>query len=309
MDDNVTRYEINVNKQSCICTCLPLVRLKEPASEGAHYVANVTVSVLTILTFIPGILLNTLVLMAYRKNRQLRISSNMSLMVLAATDLFVCAVVQPLYVVRKIAEIYTTFNFFLWVAFRIISQCGFGISLTTLAVISVERFVTLAYPFRYQAIVTQKRLKIVLALFPAILCLTSLAQLSQKDKEISAAFISVFIISSLLIIAATWLWIHRLTARHKRRINALSAPSNFTKIIRNTKTCYFVVGSSLICFLPTFAVLVFYLIVTSESIRYFTYNIINPFFIAFLNVNSLVNPVVLLYRKRDFRGTVKQFLF
>ena len=112
----------------------------------------------------------------------------------------------------------------------------------TLAVISVELFVTLACPFRYQAIVTQKRLKIVLALSPAILCLSSFAQMSQKDKGISAAFFSVFIISFLLIIAATWLWIHRLAARHKRQINALSAPSNFTKIIRNTKTCYFVVG-------------------------------------------------------------------
>jgi hypothetical protein len=38
------------------------------------------------------------------------------------------------------------------------------------------------------------------------------------------------------------------------------------------------------------------------------YRIIPPLFDVPLNMNSLVNPVILLYRKREFRQAVKQLI-
>ena len=302
-------HELGVNEHSCICTCLSLERLKEPA-QGTHYLVNITVSVFTILILIPGIILNALVLMAYRKNRQLQIPSNMLLMALAVTDLFICVVVQPLLVVKKIVEMYTTFQCFLWVAFRVIPQCCFAASLMTTALISVERFVTLAYPFRYQTIITQKRLKIVLALSFTIICLYQLPQMLTSVKGISVAFYSVFMTSFLLIICVAWLWIHRLTARHKRQIKALNTPSTLEATVKNTKTCYLVVGSSMICFFPSFAMLLFLFIISHErSLLYLSRTVIYPFCTAFLNINSLLNPLILLYGKRNFREAVKQLIF
>ena len=307
-DCNITEFQTNINKHSCVCTCFPLMELKEPA-KGVEYVIIITVSAITILTLIPGIILNTLVLIAYRRNRQLQIWSNKTLMALAIIDWLVCAIALPLYVIKKIAEVYTRFHCILWAAFRILPPLGFLASLTTNALISVEWFLTLAYPLRYQTIITEKRRKIIFAVSFTVMFLAPVSQMFQNNIGLSAGIYSTFIISFLLVITATWFWIHRLTLRHKRQIRALDTCSNLEKIVKNTKTCYLVVGSSMICFLPSFALLLFDMIISDESqLFYISHTFIHPFFDIILNMNSLLNPVILLYRKRDFRETVKRLL-
>ena len=304
-DSNITALESNFNKDSCVCTCLPLAELEETA-QGVHYVVNITVSVITILTLIPGVMLNALILIAYQRNRHLQISSNKSLMALAITDWLVCAIVLPMYAAKKIAEIYTTFHCVLWVACRILPQWGLLASLTINGLISVEWFVTLAYPFRYQTIITEKRRQIIWAVSFVVTSLLPLPQMLQNKIRVSPVLYSTLIICFVLTITATWFWIHRLTLRHKRQIRQISASLNLERIVRNTKTCYLVVGSTMICFLPSFALLLCYTIMGHQ--RQALYRIIPPIFDVPLNMNSLVNPVILLYRKREFRQAVKQLI-
>ena len=306
MNKNVTSSSSMVNEHSCDCTCLHfIIRLERPA-EGAHFVINVIVSVLTIFTFVSGCALNTLVLIAYRKNRQLQTLSNFPLTILAVTDLAVCATVQPVFIVRSLAENYITFSCFLWATCRLVINYGFGVSLTTIALISVERFISLAFPFRHREIVTKTRLKVIFALSSIASWLNICAQSLAPETKIKTAIVSIVIITCLSLITGTWLWIYRLTKRHRRQINAMNTSSNFAKMMRNAKTCHLVVGSSMVCFLPTLISLVLHLIVRSEL--YFIHTRISPFCHVFLNINSLLNPLILLYRKRDFKETVKQFL-
>ncbi len=310
MDENLTEFSFHVNEKFCHCTCLPLIiRLKGPA-EGAHLAIDIIIAAITVFTLVAGGALNSLILIAYRKNRELQTSWNVSLMILTVTDLFVCAVVQPVFVAKSIAEIYTAFHCPLWVTFTMIGMCGLGVSLMTITIISIERFVSLAYPFRYREIVTKSRLKAVFALLSALICLTVVVQASIAGSNVKIAFVGVGILTALSLITGTWLWIHRLTERHKRQINALNTPSNITKIVRNTKTCYLVVGSSLVCFFPAFVSQVFYVVVLqpNSDLLYFAYTHVSPFCHVLMNFTSLLNPLILLYRKRDFRQAVRHLL-
>ena len=304
---NVTDYQFNVNKYSCVCTCFSFQRLKGPAAEGIHNAVNMTASLLLILTFIPGIFLNAIVLKAYRRNKRLQISSNTSLMALAVIDLLVCAIVQPLLTVRKIAEMYTTFHCFLWTASKAMLQCGFCVSLTTTTLISVERFLTLAFPFGSQVFVTQKRLKISLSLSYIFCCIIVMSQMWMESfKGKSSIVYSTLIIVHLLVITAAWLWIHRLTSRHRQEINTLNTPSDVSNTVKNTKTCYLVVASTILCYLPKFAILVFYsTALNKENAHYFINHIIDPFCTVLMCASSALNPVILLHRKKAFRETVK----
>ena len=257
---------------------------------------------------IPSIVLNMLVLMAYIKNRALQTKFNMSLMILAVSDLLVAVVVQPVFVVKTVAEFYTDFHCFLWAIHKIISQFGHGNSLMTIATISVERYLSLAFPFRYLENVTKSRLGVVFALFSSGNFLGVLVLSSVPGSGFKTVLLSTGIVMALSLIAGCWIWINRLTKRHKRQINALSKrPAvDLTKIARNTKTCYLVVGSSLACFLPTLISVVAYhtVHVFRANLSYFVQTRISPFLHVLMNVYSLLNPLILLYRKRDFRQTV-----
>ena len=305
--DNRTEFQFDVNKHACVCTCVPLFSLNTPVSGGPYAIA-VTVSLLNILTAITGIVLNALVLIAYQRNRRLQILSNISLMALAFIDLLVCVLVLPFFSAKKIAEIYTVFNCFLWATHRVTVLCGFSVSLGMLAFISVERFLTLAFPFRSQVMVTQERLKISLGLFFVTVCLLSTVQLLRRNN-INYLTSIIYMAGCLITIFSTWIWIHRLTAQHKRQIVSLNTPSNFARNAQNTRTCYWMVASSMICFFPELVLVVLHNIISTENWQDVWVGFIAPFANLLMNINSLINPTILLYRKREFRQTVKQIIF
>ena len=311
MDKNITStLFLYVNEDSCRCTCHHLIiRLEDLTADVSLFAMNIIVLTITVLTMIPSIALNMLVLMAYIKNRTLQTKFNMSLMILAVSDLLVAAIVQPVFVVKTVAGFYTDFHCFLWATHKIVSQFGHGNSLMTIATISVERYLSLAFPFRYLENVTKSRLGVVFALFSSGNFLGVLVLSFVPGNGFKTVLLSTGIVMALSLIAGCWLWINRLTKRHKRQINALSkrpAVVDLTKIARNTKTCYLVVGSSLACFLPTLiSVVVYHIIhVFRANLSYFVQTRISPFLHVLMNVYSLLNPLILLYRKRDFRQTV-----
>ena len=310
MDENITTLtSFHVNENSCHCTCLHLIiRLKQPA-EGSQFVMSIIVSVITIVTLVLGGVLNALILVAYRKNRELQTPFNVSLIILTVTDLFVCLTVQPVLAAKSIAEIYTKFHCHLWAANRIVGQTGLGLSLITITIMSVERFVSLAYPFRYQEIVTKTRLKAVFAIFLTIQCLGVFLQASFPGSKVKIALVGFGIFTALAMIVGSWSWIYRLTKRHRRQINC-NTPSDITKKIKNTKTSYLMVGSTLLCYLPALISYVLYwiLLQLKPSVLYFIYTHISPFCHVLMDSNSLLNPIILLYRKRELTQTVKQLL-
>ena len=107
------------------------------------------------------ILLNILVIVAVKTNRQLRTKSNVSLACLATTDLVVGFVVQPLQIVH----------------YRFLLSSGTGIICSTLAkitmvfttrcviasldhfvVLSAERYIAIKHSFAYEKLVTEVRI-------------------------------------------------------------------------------------------------------------------------------------------------------
>ena len=308
MDSNFTGYSFNVNENSCRCTCLNLQELRSPAKE-AHFAINISIMTVNIFILIPGIILNTLVLSAYVKNSHFQTSANMLLMVLSLSDLCVCIFAQTIWIMKRILELFVTFNCYIWVANRLVSHGTVGVSLLIITLLSVERFVTLSYPFRYQIMITRARLRVLSTGLSILVWILVLSHMFQLPHNFAPIMTGSFIIICVTLITVIWLWIHRLISKHKRQIVTSQLPvttkTRLKTVIRNTKTSYLVCGSVLLCFTPSLAVNIYYISGFKSDVIYFY---VIPWFYTFAFASSLFNPVILLYRKKDFREAVRHLI-
>lgn len=312
MDVNLTTSE-SYGKPLC-CPFMGLRSLDSPA-KGAHLSTNVALTVLNILLSILAFITNVLIVAAYIKNRHLRVASNMLPVILSASDIAVCAVALPAFISKKLAELFVVFNCFLWVFSKLAFYCCCGVSLMIIVVLSVERCITLAYPYRYQNIVTPNRLKIAVASSSVSVCTLTLCQLISLPYHTMPAIGAIAIMLSMAVVVSIWLWIHRVICRHRKCIGVFQTPSHVStttinninmKVVQTTKTSHLIAGSVLFCYFPSFVSHIYYLL---QPNNVDVYTFILPWLDTLVFANSFFNPLVLLYRKRDFRKTAKSLLF
>ena len=79
-----------------------------PATETFFY-SKLCVVIASILLFAVGTVVNVLVIAAYGKNKKLRTSTDLLYLPLAVIDLTVTRIVQPVYVILMVKEMYGTY--------------------------------------------------------------------------------------------------------------------------------------------------------------------------------------------------------
>ena len=275
--------------------------------DGFYRYTHILLVILNILLSVVGTLANTLVITAYKKNNHLRTSSNLLIAVLAMNDLVLTAFVQPLQVTKTLKEIFGTHNCVFLGVFVAVGGFCMMISLLTITILSIERCITLAYPYHHQNIVTPSRLRssVVLSWFLQLLLIVSTF---TPLPDIVFTSIQVTIITfSVSTVVAIWIWIHRLIRRHKFSIDNLQVPSCLSneKTFRTTKTSRLIVTAVLSCYSPFAVGIVCYSI---EPNNFFLLFLILPLAATGVFVNSTLNPLILFWRKRTFRETARKLL-
>ena len=125
------------------------------------YVALISVTIVNLLVSPLPIFLNVLVILAVKTTPQLRDKYNALLASLAGTDIVTGALGQPLFIAELIYRLTgspaSVFCIIPQAARHLIRSFGF-ISLQHLALISIERYISIKFPFKYDDIVTKCRL-------------------------------------------------------------------------------------------------------------------------------------------------------
>ena len=117
-------------------------------------------AILNILTSFCGTLANGLVITAYYRNPRLRSIQNTIFFLLAITDISVTSFVQPTYAAAVLREVLGSEHCLLWDIVALSTMAFIYLSLVTMVILSLQSYVTLAYPYHYQSIVTMRRLRI-----------------------------------------------------------------------------------------------------------------------------------------------------
>ena len=121
----------------------------------------VALTSITSLAILPALLLNALVVIAVATRQRLRTPSNILLASMAGTDLFTGLVVQPIVVAVHVKRIFSDGPF--CILQTVYEQLWFGSGITSfshLVLISIDRFIAVKKPLRYQDIVTKQRVTI-----------------------------------------------------------------------------------------------------------------------------------------------------
>ena len=277
---------------------------------GLHLYTNITLTTISLLSALLGSFANVLVVLSYFKNSRLRTLSNVPLLSLAFSDLLVTAVVLPFHSARLIKEIDGTHDCVLWAFTRLTSYFSAGVSLLTVTFISVERYITLAYPYHYQTILTRFRMRIVIAniwCFSFVMVISHLGLIPYKIFFAIGAGIVVICIITLLSI---WIWVYKLLQNHRRRITTQHRPSQTSKkefkssrdMIKNTRTSAVIVVGLILCYLPLVFMFAYYY---TEPTNFMGIYLVSPWGEILLLTHSLFNPLYVFWRKSEFRHTAR----
>ncbi len=286
--------------------------LDAPAG-GVHYYSNIVYIIVNIMLSITAMSLNVLVWIVYLRNRSVRTSSNMLLVILALSDFMTNAIVQPFSIARMVNEIRGTNSCFILIAARLSSYISCGLSLLTVAIICIERFVTLAYPYRYQNILPPLRLKIIVTVTWIMIFVFVPLHLGPVSYTLLSSVGNVLIILSISIVFLTWFWVNRIVKRHNIAISSTQTPAHEsdknTKNLkrqeasfRSTRTSYLICGAVLLFYFPSLVLLAYNATQDYDFVLLF---LVAPWVETVMFSNSLLNPSLLFWRKSTFRETAK----
>lgn len=257
---------------------------------------------------------NSLILSVIWKVSSLRSPSKLLLSSLALTDLLVGIFVQPLFITYQFAKANRLGNLFCTsgVLFYVSSSCLGAVSLLTVAVISVDRYVALYYHLNYQEIVTTKRIGLFLAaIWVASFFLgTTWIWQSVLFKVGSVVIICLFIPLTSIAYYRIYRGLrhnHRIQPSHNKTPEAQTQaiPENSLNMARYRKSItntLFVYCLLLLCYLPYLC--------TETVIIATTQTVLNQraleFAFTIVFINSSLNPLVYCWRLRGIRVAVTE---
>ena len=308
---NTTNYSSSASTLHCSLTKLP---------DGGYAIEEYVFSVLAIFLNLSCpviILLNALVVAAVTTKRRLRSKHNTLLASLAVTDLAVGIAAQPGFIAQEIHFLtggppyLTCINTAGRIAY-VSTICLCLASCLHLVIVSVERFVAMKYPFRYESVVSKSRLTVAVAGSWLITMVYSilLARIVPGLKVIPGQT-QILAIVCLLTISYCHISVYFVCRRHEVKIKSeqvsQEAKAKFLAERKAWKTTSFIIGFAVICYSPGLLRAVAFYLFPGYTIRRIISRSIHLTMSSYM-ANSLCNPIIYCWRSRKIREALKQLL-
>ena len=247
-----------------------------------------------------SILCNALVLAAIIRTPSIRSTHMIMLCSLAVSDFLVGLIAQPIYIAQQLTK-----DRLMLLA---VKQIGFslcGVSLFTITLISVDRFLALHYHMRYATLVTESRVKSALII---IWLTTSFAAgFYFLNDHVHNLLSGVATIICLLVSTFFYIRIYRIVRRHQIQIHAQQqavqsseAENNFNiaRLKRSALNTFVFYIALIICYFPM------YVLLTVDGLSHKERKTEWKIASTLVFFNSCINPVLYCWRLRQLRKAV-----
>ena len=287
-----------------ICVVTPVhipAGLKAISLKAAMAIINAAIALF-------GTLANGLVIMAYYRNPRLRTIQNTIFLLLAVTDIAVSAFVEPMYVAAIFNTLLGKRNCLLWDVTSALAMLFWQLSLVASAILSLQSYITLAYPYHYQTIITKSRLIITIVFTSLFVLSLVLGYFWRRNISMyGSAGIAFLAITTIIL---TWCWTYKLVARHRRAIEMTQTPStneniSRKKILRSTITAFVIVSSLMACYSVASFLFFSDKFLNFAKLTRETFAFLMPIAVTLLHLNSLLNPCLVFWRSSSFRETAQ----
>ena len=254
--------------------------------------------VLNVPLMIISIIGNSLVLTAILKTPSLHSPSIMFLGSLAASDLLVGLVPQPIYIAYEL----TRFSF-LYQPMTTMAVIAAGVSLSTMTVISVDRFLALHYHMRYPDVMTVHRAMYTIVGLWLLNFLVSLLVFLKVAAYYLAIATSIPIY--LIISSFSYIKIYKILCRHQlqivaqqRAMGSLNNENNTLQSAKSAKNTFLYYIAMILCYTPLFiAMTILFFFPNHWTVDW---NLTDT--ATFMN--SSMNPFLYCWRLRELRRAI-----
>ena len=248
------------------------------------------------------IFMNTLVIFAIKTRRSSQTNYNILLACLAATDMIVGLVSQPLFIAQEIyslsgASLADYCYFYKTAVFLYIFPSVE--SLLMLALLSIERYIAMKFSLRYSSLVTTPRLTIVVFCSWIISVIPVIFHSIPVTRLLAKWFIYVTVMPAILIIVYCHTTVYFVSRQHMNRIKTEQLPSKgktkFLEERKAFKTTSIIIALVFLSYVP---------ILTYGILK----DILRDVVLSCVFLNSLLNPFVYCWRKKDLRKVIVELL-
>ena len=285
--------------------------------EHLSNAASIVLSVWLSLSGLAAITGNVVVLWLFYKHESLRTISNRFLASLSIADVLVGLVIDPVWIVIKCwiqpevpSNLFLT-STMLWIhttAATTLNSCC----------VSIDRFIAIRFPFRYQDSLTKRRCFAVIILVWFISLGLPFLMFSRERMDRKELFVSITItICSvpLLVVSFCYILIFKLARKQFRRIlettNIPDSGENMrVRVMQNfkaIKTVGFVLSAYIITWMPSVVLQLvnFYYMQENCRIRKIK-SVVWPWVEAIAFTSSAINPFIYYLRNSDFRRAFRR---
>ena len=293
---------ISVNVPFCF-------HLPDPTFHQAsqRYTMNLMTAIINIVTAPLAVVVNVLVVTAIFSSSRLRTPSNLLLACLALSDVFVGLTAQPCYITYRLMENqHRSVPCFVMVIYGAAFYVCFGVSFMTLCAVSYERFVAIRLHVRYNTFFSSRRVvKYMLGIWTLNILLAAL-QWAKINQAARGTHLVIWLIC-LFVSGATLFGVVVIVRRNRRQLQVqLQAAENLQRQreAKFAKSIALIVAVYLILNFPVLFVTFYHQILSRDLQTYNHYSWTET--LAFLN--SCSNPVICLWKNRQIRQKVKDFV-
>ncbi|XP_074614314.1 adenosine receptor A3-like [Acropora palmata] len=276
--------------------------------EEAFLLSSISNIVFNIVLCCTAVTLNSVTIYALRKTPSVPMPLKVLLLSLAVSDLGVGMVCHPLYIARLVLDLeksVTAFPSFYWVYLFVTSVFTYGSFFGVLS-LSVDRFLALRVHLKYQQLMTQNRVMIVV-ISSWVLSGAMSALYSPPKIPVHIAYLVFAIIVGTCFVVSGVLncYIYALVRRHANQIQSTqvhgNAPevANTRRMRKSAYTTIYVYLLFLLCYLPNVSALWFV-----GSSRSSIAKVVKSYTFSLLLLNSSLNPLIYCWKMRDIRQTI-----
>ena len=267
------------------------------------------ISVLNSFLSIAAFFGNTLVLVALRKESSLHPPSKLLLRNLAATDLCVGLIAEPLYAASLLTVVNDQWNAcrYVVVVVAITGSILFSVSLLTLTAISVDRLLALLLGLRYRQVVTLRRAYGTVIAFWAVSTASSTIGLFWSSLIIRSWYRITNILLCLVTSIFSYTKIFINLRHHQNQVqDQVQQPNqtnqrNMARYRKAVSTALWLQFTLVACYLPYGVLKILLYHAKPPSSVYLAWNY--TFTLIFLN--STLNPILYCWKIDEVRHTVK----
>ena len=287
--------------------------------ERLSNAASIVLSAWLSLSGLAAVTGNVVVLWLFYKHKSLRTISNRFLASLSMADVFVGLVIDPYWIVIRCwiqPEVHSNL-FMITIMLKI--QTTVATTLNSCCV-SIDRFIAIRFPFRYQDILTKRRCYAVIILVWFIsLSLPFLIFLKERLEKLELFVFIAFTMClvPLLVVCFCYILIFKLARKQFRRIllakNIPDSGENVRfRVMQNfkaIKTVGFVLSACIITWMPSVVLqlVTFYYIEEAKRCRLRKIKfVVSPWVQAIAFTSSAINPLIYYFRNSDFRRAFRR---